>query len=193
MKDWTGNRKSVFVCNGASNHSDGERQSEDYYATEPKAIHKLCAVEQFTDTVWECACGGGHMVLALQENGYKVYATDIVNRWGGVLSRTSSPQRIRRLTSSRTRHTGSQRNSWSTRSTSLTTAGRWLCSSNSPSWRVSPAGPCLRSTRPSGYGYSRSGCNAPKTATSRPTSKAVERRSPTGGSYGKRVTREKLR
>lgn len=83
MKDWTGNGKSVFVCNGASNHSDGERQSEDYYATEPKAIHKLCAVEQFTDTVWECACGGGHMVQALRENGYKVYATDIVKRGGG--------------------------------------------------------------------------------------------------------------
>lgn len=83
MKDWTGNGKSVFVCNGASNHSAGERQSDDYYATEPKAIHKLCAVEQFTDTVWECACGGGHMVQALQENGYKVFATDIVDRWGG--------------------------------------------------------------------------------------------------------------
>lgn len=81
MKDWTGNGKSVFVCNGASNHSDSERQSEDYYATDPKAIHKLCAVERFTDTVWECACGGGHMVQALRENGYKVYATDIVNRW----------------------------------------------------------------------------------------------------------------
>ena len=85
MKDWTGNGKSVFVCNGASNHSDSERQSEDYYATEPKAIHKLCAVEQFTDTVWECACGGGHMVQALRENDYKVYATDIVNRGGVVI------------------------------------------------------------------------------------------------------------
>ena len=80
MKDWTGNTTSVFVCNGASNHSESERQSEDYYATEPKAIHKLCAVEQFTDTVWECACGGGHMVQALQGNGYRVYATDIIAR-----------------------------------------------------------------------------------------------------------------
>lgn len=80
MKDWIGNGKSIFVCNGASNHSDGERQCDDYYATEPKAIHKLCKVEKFTDTVWECACGGGHMVKALQENGYKVIATDIVDR-----------------------------------------------------------------------------------------------------------------
>ena len=36
-KDWTGNAKSIFTCNGASNHSEEERQIDDYYATEPKA------------------------------------------------------------------------------------------------------------------------------------------------------------
>ena len=81
MKELNGTARSALVRNGAGGDGDSERQSEDYYATEPKAIHKLCAVEQFTDTVWECACGGGHMVQALRENGYKVYATDIVNRW----------------------------------------------------------------------------------------------------------------
>lgn len=80
MTDWTGNAKSVFVCNGASNHSDGERQQDDYYATEPKAIHKLCEVDKFTPTVFEPACGGGHMVRALQEEGYEVVASDIVDR-----------------------------------------------------------------------------------------------------------------
>lgn len=80
MKDWTGNNKSVFACNGASNHSDSERQCDDFYATDPKAIHKLCAVEKFTPMVWECACGAGHMVQALKENGYKVMASDIVDR-----------------------------------------------------------------------------------------------------------------
>lgn len=80
MKDWNGNAYSKFVCNGASNHSDSERQSDDYYATDPIAINKLCAVEKFTPTVWECACGGGHLVKALQENGYRVMATDIVDR-----------------------------------------------------------------------------------------------------------------
>ena len=30
-KDWMGNAKSVFVCNGASNHTDDERQVDDYY------------------------------------------------------------------------------------------------------------------------------------------------------------------
>lgn len=80
MKDWNGNRKSTFVCNGASNNADSERQDDDYYATEPKAIHKLCAVEKFTPTVFEPAAGGGHMVKALEEQGYKVVACDIADR-----------------------------------------------------------------------------------------------------------------
>lgn len=33
-KDWTGNKKSTFVTLGASNHTDKERQKEDYYATD---------------------------------------------------------------------------------------------------------------------------------------------------------------
>ena len=59
MGDWTGNKKSLFVCNGASNHSLDERQPEDYYATEPRATQLLLEKEIFTDTIWECACGGG--------------------------------------------------------------------------------------------------------------------------------------
>ena len=41
MKDWVGNKKSVFITLGASNHTTEERQSEDYYATEPKAAELL--------------------------------------------------------------------------------------------------------------------------------------------------------
>lgn len=77
-------RISVLVCNGASTYSDGKRQIEDYYATDPIAIHKLCKVESFTPTVFEPACGGGHMVRALREHGYRVLASDIVDRGGGV-------------------------------------------------------------------------------------------------------------
>lgn len=35
-KDWVGGSAAVFKTLGASNHADGERQREDYYATEPK-------------------------------------------------------------------------------------------------------------------------------------------------------------
>ena len=50
-KDWTGNAKSVFVCNGASNHTDDERHIDDYYATEPKATQLLLDKVQFSNVV----------------------------------------------------------------------------------------------------------------------------------------------
>ena len=80
MKDWSGNTKSVFVCNGASNHSEGERQVDDYYATEPKALEMLLEVEKFNKYIWECACGGGHLSQVLIDKGYKVKSSDIVDR-----------------------------------------------------------------------------------------------------------------
>ena len=79
-KDWTGNAKSIFVCNGASNHSEGERQSEDYYATEPKALELLLEHEDFSPYIWECACGGGHLSQVLIDKGYKVKSSDIIDR-----------------------------------------------------------------------------------------------------------------
>ena len=38
MKDWSGNSKSAYAVLGASNHSEGEREVDDYYATDPKAL-----------------------------------------------------------------------------------------------------------------------------------------------------------
>lgn len=80
MKDWTGNSKSIYTTMGASNHSDKERQSEDYYATEPKAAQLLLDVENFSPIIWECACGGGHLAQVLENNGYEVIATDLIYR-----------------------------------------------------------------------------------------------------------------
>lgn len=80
MKDWTGNSKSIYTTMGASNHSDKERQSEDYYATEPKAAQLLLDVEKFSPIIWECACGGGHLAQVLENNGYEVIATDLIYR-----------------------------------------------------------------------------------------------------------------
>ena len=83
MKDWIGNSKSIYTTMGASNHSDKERQSEDYYATEPKATQLLLEVEQFSPVIWECACGGGHLAQVLENNGYEVIATDLIYRGYG--------------------------------------------------------------------------------------------------------------
>lgn len=46
MSDWVGNRNSVYKTLGASNHTDKEREKDDYYATDPLAIDKLLTVER---------------------------------------------------------------------------------------------------------------------------------------------------
>ena len=78
--DWVGNTKSVFVTNGDKGHTAEERQIDDYYATEPIAVEYLLENESFTNTVWECACGEGHISNVLAQNGYTVLNSDIVDR-----------------------------------------------------------------------------------------------------------------
>lgn len=83
MKDWTGNGNSIFKTLGASNHTDKERQSEDFYATDPIAIDRLLKAYDIPHNVWECACGEGHLAKRLRDLGHSVVATDIVNRGFG--------------------------------------------------------------------------------------------------------------
>ena len=79
-KDWTGNKPTAFVQMGASNHSEFERETHDFYATEPSAIDDLLKVETFDKNIWECAVGQGHLAKRLEEHGYIVDCTDIVDR-----------------------------------------------------------------------------------------------------------------
>ena len=60
-KDWDGNKNSLFITLGASNHTDKERQEDDFYATDPIAIDKLFKAVKFAPDYhfWECACGQG--------------------------------------------------------------------------------------------------------------------------------------
>lgn len=83
MKDWIGNSNSVWKTLGASNHTDKERETLDFYATSPIAIDKLLTVEQPYKRVYECASGQGHLAKRLEEKGFEVYASDIVNRGYG--------------------------------------------------------------------------------------------------------------
>lgn len=80
MQDWTGNKNSIYKTLGASNHSEAEREVNDYYATDPLAIDKLLQVEQLNKQIWECACGAGHLSGRLAEKGYTVVSSDIVDR-----------------------------------------------------------------------------------------------------------------
>lgn len=79
-QDWVGNQNSVFMALGASNHSQTNREPNDYYATDPKAVEILLQHEVFSPCVWECACGGGHITEVLESHDYKVKSSDIVNR-----------------------------------------------------------------------------------------------------------------
>ncbi len=80
--DWTGNKRSVYGTIGASNHTNSEREENDYYATSPKAMELLLEKEKFNKNIWECASGGGHLSKVLKKNGYYVRCSDIVDRTG---------------------------------------------------------------------------------------------------------------
>lgn len=80
MKDWKGNYNSIYKTIGASNHTNNEREKNDYYATEPKAVEILLQQEAFSPYIWECACGGGHISKVLERHGYKVKSSDVINR-----------------------------------------------------------------------------------------------------------------
>ena len=82
-KDWTGNGNSIYKTLGASNHTDKERQSEDFYATEPRAAELLLELEEFDENIWECACGQGDLSKVFEKAGHKVLSTDLVDRGYG--------------------------------------------------------------------------------------------------------------
>jgi len=80
--DWSGNSNSIYKTLGASNHTDKERQSEDYYATEPRAVELLLECEEFVN-VWECASGQGHLAEVLKQRGILGKASDLFDRQYG--------------------------------------------------------------------------------------------------------------
>ena len=82
-KDWTGNGNSVYKTLGASNHAANERQRDDFYATDPVAVKKLCNAVIIPPYVWECACGAGHLSRALMADGFNVLSSDLVDRGFG--------------------------------------------------------------------------------------------------------------
>lgn len=83
MKDWTGNKKTVYACLGASNHALHDREINDYYATDPKAAELLLEVEPDLNNIWECACGEGHLAKIFKEHNKLGLATDLIYRGYG--------------------------------------------------------------------------------------------------------------
>ena len=83
-KDWIGNKAATFATLAASNHSVGEREVNDYYATEPKAVDLLLEKETFNTRILEPSCGEGHISNVLVAHDYDVQSYDLVDRgYGG--------------------------------------------------------------------------------------------------------------
>jgi hypothetical protein len=74
------NKKSLYLRLGASNHTDKERQSEDFYATEGRAAELLLEIEQFDKHIWECAAGQGHLSEVFKKAGHTVLSSDLIDR-----------------------------------------------------------------------------------------------------------------
>lgn len=68
----------VLAKNGIS--KTAIRETNDYYATDPRAIKELLKYESFNKNVWECACGEGNLSEALKSEGYNVFSTDLIDR-----------------------------------------------------------------------------------------------------------------
>lgn len=89
MKDWTGNKKSIWSTLAANNHSEAEREINDFYATDPKALELFLdkinedGIELHND-IWECACGTGNLSKVLKKRGYNVLSSDLVYRNFGI-------------------------------------------------------------------------------------------------------------
>lgn len=81
-KDWTGNINSIYKTLGASNHTEEDREIDDFYATDPKAAELLLGLETF-DKIWECACGEGHLSKIFEKSGYQVRSSDLIDRGYG--------------------------------------------------------------------------------------------------------------
>ena len=85
MKDWVGNKNANWKTIGASNHTDKEREKHDFYCTDPIAIDVLLdeGHAELAHRIWEPCCGNGSLSKRLEERGYKVYSTDLIDRGYG--------------------------------------------------------------------------------------------------------------
>jgi hypothetical protein len=60
------------------------RQKDDFYATPPDCVEALLAVEKFDGEIFEPCCGEGHISKRLEDHGYTVESSDLVDRGFGI-------------------------------------------------------------------------------------------------------------
>lgn len=59
------------------------RDPDDFYPTPPEVTRALLSMETFEGEIWEPACGNGAMSCVLQEAGYDVKSSDLIDRGYG--------------------------------------------------------------------------------------------------------------
>lgn len=70
---------------GAGINRKEDREENDFYATDPKALEVLLdklkkdGIE-LSENIWEVACGDGALSRVLEKRGYSVFNTDLVDR-----------------------------------------------------------------------------------------------------------------
>ena len=77
------NKEDVYKLLGASNHCKDDREENDFYSTDPDCVRDLLKVETFSNTILEPCCGTGNISKVLEEAGYSVTSTDLIDRGYG--------------------------------------------------------------------------------------------------------------
>lgn len=86
-RDYKGGSRSGMYGLGASNRSERNRDTLDFYATPPIAVTRLLNKLAENDVnitlphkIWEPAVGMGHIAKVLEDKGYEIVASDIEDR-----------------------------------------------------------------------------------------------------------------
>lgn len=67
-------------------NSNAVREENDFYATNPHALEIFISELKrigLNKNVWECSCGQGHLSKVLEDNGYNVISSDLIDRGYG--------------------------------------------------------------------------------------------------------------
>lgn len=65
---------------GSTSITKANREENDFYATEPKAVELLLAEETFANNILEPCCGQKHITNILEQARYTVKSSDLIDR-----------------------------------------------------------------------------------------------------------------
>lgn len=77
------NITSTLRVLGSTTVVGADREQHDFYATEPKAVELLLNKESFKFSILEPCCGMNHITDVLQNRGYQVHTSDLIDRGVG--------------------------------------------------------------------------------------------------------------